>query len=138
MTDQNKNLMLRLVTAFLLLPLVLWLIALGGLWFALLIAVAAGLTALEVNQMAAAAPSGAATSTPPAASASASGAAAAAAPAGSSRLGAGALASALVAFLIPLLNFLPQLSWLPLTLRSLLIALALLCLVEGLLLYEFF
>jgi phosphatidate cytidylyltransferase len=49
MTDDNRNLMVRLATAFLLLPLVLWLIWLGGIWFALLIGVAAALCALELN-----------------------------------------------------------------------------------------
>jgi len=49
MTDNNRNLMVRLATAFLLLPLVLWLIWLGGIWFALLIGVAAALCALELN-----------------------------------------------------------------------------------------
>ncbi len=49
MTDKNRNLIIRVVTAFVLLPLVLWLIALGGVWFALLIGVAAGLCAVELN-----------------------------------------------------------------------------------------
>jgi phosphatidate cytidylyltransferase len=49
MTDNNRNLMVRVATAFLLLPLVLWLIWLGGIWFALLIGVAAALCALELN-----------------------------------------------------------------------------------------
>jgi phosphatidate cytidylyltransferase len=120
MTDQNKNLLLRVVTALVLLPLVLWLIALGGVWFALLVGVAGGLAALEVNQMAAAAPvwsaPGAAPQTRP------------------PRLGAGGIASALAAFAIPLLNYLPlQLSaWQPLTFRFLLAALALLALIDAL------
>jgi phosphatidate cytidylyltransferase len=49
MTD--RNLIIRVVTAFLLLPLVIWLIWQGGLWFALLIGVAAALCALELNQL---------------------------------------------------------------------------------------
>jgi phosphatidate cytidylyltransferase len=49
MTDDNRNLIVRLATAFLLLPLVLWLIWLGGVWFALLLGVAAALCALELN-----------------------------------------------------------------------------------------
>jgi len=49
MTDQNNNLVVRLTTAFLLLPLVIWLIYLGGIWFTLLISVAAALAALELN-----------------------------------------------------------------------------------------
>jgi phosphatidate cytidylyltransferase len=49
MTDKNRNLVVRLATAFVLLPLVLWLIWLGGIWFAVLIGVAAALCALELN-----------------------------------------------------------------------------------------
>lgn len=51
MTDKNRNLIVRVTTALVLLPLILWLIWQGGLWFALLIAVAASLCALEVNQL---------------------------------------------------------------------------------------
>lgn len=47
MTD--KNLLVRVATAVVLLPLILWLIWLGGLPFALLIAFAAGMCALELN-----------------------------------------------------------------------------------------
>jgi phosphatidate cytidylyltransferase len=49
MNDKNRNLVARVVTALLLLPLVLWLIWLGGLPFALLIAAAAALCAWELN-----------------------------------------------------------------------------------------
>jgi phosphatidate cytidylyltransferase len=49
MTDNNRNLLVRVLTALVLLPLVIWLVWLGGLWFALLIAAAAGMCALEVN-----------------------------------------------------------------------------------------
>src|SRR5205823_10245639 len=49
MTDKNRNLAVRLLTAFLLLPLIIWLIWLGGVWFALLIATATGMCALELN-----------------------------------------------------------------------------------------
>ena len=49
MTAQNRNLIVRVVTALVLLPLVLWLIWKGGLAFAILIAVAAGMCALELN-----------------------------------------------------------------------------------------
>lgn len=49
MTDKNRNLIVRVVTALVLLPLVLWLIWLGGVWFALLMSVAAALCALELN-----------------------------------------------------------------------------------------
>jgi phosphatidate cytidylyltransferase len=48
-TDQNKNLVLRVVTALVLLPLVLWLLWLGGLPFTLLVAVAASAAAFELN-----------------------------------------------------------------------------------------
>lgn len=49
MTDKNQNLLVRVATAVVLLPLILWLIWLGGLPFALLIAFAAGMCALELN-----------------------------------------------------------------------------------------
>jgi phosphatidate cytidylyltransferase len=49
MTDKNKNLLVRVVTALVLLPLVIWLIWLGGFWFAVLIGVAAAMCALELN-----------------------------------------------------------------------------------------
>ena len=49
MTDKNRNLLVRVVTALVLLPLVLRLIWLGGIWFALLLSVAAALCALELN-----------------------------------------------------------------------------------------
>jgi phosphatidate cytidylyltransferase len=49
MTDPNRNLAVRIATALALLPLVLWLIWLGGLPFALLLGVAAALSALELN-----------------------------------------------------------------------------------------
>jgi phosphatidate cytidylyltransferase len=49
MNDKNRNLLVRVVTALLLLPLVIWLIWLGGVWFALLLGVAAALCALELN-----------------------------------------------------------------------------------------
>ncbi|MGZ6141758.1 MAG: phosphatidate cytidylyltransferase [Myxococcales bacterium] len=56
MTDKNRNLLLRVVTALVLLPLVLWLIWLGGLAFALLIAGAAAMCALELNMLPASLP----------------------------------------------------------------------------------
>ena len=49
MNDKNQNLVVRLVTAFLLLPLVLWLIWQGGVYIALLLGAAAALCALELN-----------------------------------------------------------------------------------------
>ena len=49
MTENNHNLIVRVVTAFILLPLVIWLIWQGGLAFALLISFAAALCALELN-----------------------------------------------------------------------------------------
>jgi len=51
MTDANRNLLLRVVTAAVLLPLVLWLIWLGGMPFALLIGAAAALACAEVNML---------------------------------------------------------------------------------------
>ena len=53
MNDKNRDLSIRLLTAAVLLPLIIWLIWLGGIWFALLIGVAAGLCALELNLLAA-------------------------------------------------------------------------------------
>jgi phosphatidate cytidylyltransferase len=49
MTDKNRNLVIRVVTAAVLLPGILWLIWQGGLAFALLISVAAAMCALELN-----------------------------------------------------------------------------------------
>jgi len=49
MTEKNRNLVIRVVTALVLLPGVLWLIWLGGLPFALLISTAAAMCALELN-----------------------------------------------------------------------------------------
>jgi phosphatidate cytidylyltransferase len=49
MTEKNHNLLVRLATAFLLLPLVIFLIWQGGLWFAVLIGAATALCALELN-----------------------------------------------------------------------------------------
>jgi phosphatidate cytidylyltransferase len=48
-TDNNRNLLIRVATAVVLLPFILWLIWLGGLPFALLISFAAGMCALELN-----------------------------------------------------------------------------------------
>jgi phosphatidate cytidylyltransferase len=49
MTEKNRNLLVRVITAVVLLPLIIWLIWQGGLLFALLISVAAGMCALELN-----------------------------------------------------------------------------------------
>ncbi len=49
MTDKNRNLIVRVITALVLLPVILWLIWLGGVWLALLLGVAAALCALELN-----------------------------------------------------------------------------------------
>lgn len=49
MKDKNRNLALRVATALVLLPVVLWLIWRGELPFAVLLAVAAGACALELN-----------------------------------------------------------------------------------------
>jgi phosphatidate cytidylyltransferase len=48
---KGRNLAVRLTTAFVLLPFVLWLIWLGGLAFALLLGVAAAACALELNML---------------------------------------------------------------------------------------
>jgi phosphatidate cytidylyltransferase len=50
-TDKNKNLILRLVSALVLLPGVLWLLAMGGYWTAGLLAFAAGVCAMEYLQI---------------------------------------------------------------------------------------
>jgi phosphatidate cytidylyltransferase len=49
MTEKNRNLLVRIGTAVVLLPLVLFLIWHGGIWFALLISTAAAACALELN-----------------------------------------------------------------------------------------
>ncbi len=56
----NRDLVVRVGTALVLLPLVIWLIWLGDIWFALLVGGAAALCSLELNQLpfAAAAPDG--------------------------------------------------------------------------------
>lgn len=51
MTEKNRNLAVRVATAAILLPLVLYLIWRGELPFSILLAAAAGLSALEVNQL---------------------------------------------------------------------------------------
>ena len=51
MTEKNRNLVVRVVTALVLLPGVVWLIWEGGLAFALLISFAAAMCALELNLM---------------------------------------------------------------------------------------
>ena len=56
MTDKNRNLVIRVATALALLPGVLWLIWQGGLPFALLIAGAAAMCALELNLLPASLP----------------------------------------------------------------------------------
>lgn len=47
MNDKNKNLLVRVVSALLLLPIVLWLLWRGGYWFGGLLAFAAGVCASE-------------------------------------------------------------------------------------------
>lgn len=47
MTEKNKNLLVRVVSSFTLLPLVLWLFWMGGLWTGALLAWAAGTCAAE-------------------------------------------------------------------------------------------
>ena len=56
MNDKNRNLLIRVATALVLLPAVLWLIWLGGLPFALLIGAAAAMCALELNLLPASLP----------------------------------------------------------------------------------
>ncbi len=56
MTEKNRNLLYRVVTALVLLPGVLWLIWLGGLPFALLIGAATALCAVELNMLPASLP----------------------------------------------------------------------------------
>jgi phosphatidate cytidylyltransferase len=51
MTGADRNLVVRVVTAAVLLPLVLWLIWLGGLPFALLVSTAAAVAAWELNEL---------------------------------------------------------------------------------------
>ena len=51
MTGADRNLVVRVLTAAVLLPLVLWLIWLGGLPFALLVSTAAAVGAWELNEM---------------------------------------------------------------------------------------
>src|SRR5512137_1276573 len=51
MGDQNRNLLTRVVTALVLFPIAVWVTWLGGGAFALLIAVAAAISALELVQM---------------------------------------------------------------------------------------
>jgi phosphatidate cytidylyltransferase len=55
-TEKNRNLVVRVVTALVLLPGVLWLIWLGGLPFAFLISAAAAMCALELNLLPASLP----------------------------------------------------------------------------------
>jgi phosphatidate cytidylyltransferase len=51
MSEKNRNLIIRVVTALVLLPGVLWLIWRGGIPLALLIGAAAAVCALELNQL---------------------------------------------------------------------------------------
>jgi phosphatidate cytidylyltransferase len=51
MGDQNRNLLTRVITALVLFPLAVWVTWFGGLAFALLIAAAAAISALELVQM---------------------------------------------------------------------------------------
>jgi len=93
MTDKNRNLIVRLTTAFVLLPLVLWLIWQGGLYIAVLLGMAAGGCALELNLLPASLPKQSSESA-----------------AESARLSGGAIVSVGAAFLLPFLheiNFVP-------------------------------
>src|SRR5712664_446765 len=51
MTGVDRNLVVRVATAVVLLPLVLWLLWLGGLPFALLVSAAAAAAAWELNEL---------------------------------------------------------------------------------------
>jgi len=51
MSEKNRNLVVRVATALVLLPGVLWLIWQGGLAFALLVSAAAAMCALELNML---------------------------------------------------------------------------------------
>src|SRR5207245_4743089 len=51
MTPKDRNLAVRVGTALVLLPLVLWLLWLGGLPFALLVSAATAVAAWEVNEL---------------------------------------------------------------------------------------
>src|SRR5438270_528429 len=51
MTGKNQNLLVRILTVLVLLPLVLWLIWHGGVAFALLLSVAAAGCAFELNML---------------------------------------------------------------------------------------
>ena len=51
MTGADRNLVVRLATVLVLLPLVLWLVWLGGLPFALLVSTAAAVAAWELNEL---------------------------------------------------------------------------------------
>lgn len=51
MTEQNKNLVLRVATALVLLPAVLFLLWKGGLWFTMLVSIAGAAAAFELNQL---------------------------------------------------------------------------------------
>ena len=51
MNDRNRNLLVRFVTAVVLLPLVLLLLGMGGWWCAALVAFAAGVCALEYQRI---------------------------------------------------------------------------------------
>jgi phosphatidate cytidylyltransferase len=103
--DKNRNLLARALSALALLPVVLWLTWTGGPGFALLVAVGAGLAALELSRL------------PAIGAAARSGAGAAPGSGGGLRNVTGAaVATAVVAFLLPLVHepafhrALPQLS----------------------------
>src|SRR5207237_10707381 len=51
MTPKDRNLAVRVGTALVLLPLVLWLLWLGGLPFALLVSAATAVAAWELNEL---------------------------------------------------------------------------------------
>jgi phosphatidate cytidylyltransferase len=51
MTDKNRNLIARIATAVVLLPLVVWLLLVGGWPFALLLGAASAVCAIELNRL---------------------------------------------------------------------------------------
>src|SRR5512135_3095715 len=51
MGEQNRNLLTRVVTALVLFPIAVWVTWIGGIAFAVLIAAAAAISALELVQM---------------------------------------------------------------------------------------
>lgn len=137
MTEKNRNLLYRVGSAFVLLPLIIWLILQGGLAFALLIAGATAVCAYELNALPGRAPAAPVLAVvqeekPRGKKAKREAAAAAQAPAPEGFPGA-AVASIGAAFLLPLIaeREIPGF-----TVKSILAALVMLALVDALLFEE--